>query len=95
MKVMPRNGTFLASLKVNKRWADAASLVSIVLVVGLLSIAAFLADSMKADVTTRIGMLIVMATVIIVVCIWQAAAFIAASIDAALEDRRKGGRPLD
>ncbi len=89
---MPRNGAFSAALKANKRWADAASLVSIVLVVGLMSLTAYLVDMSNADVSARVGAFIVMASVVIVVCIWQAAAFVAASIEAGLKDRRDGGQ---
>lgn len=88
-----RNG-FLAALKEHKRWANGGSIVSVVLVIGLLSVAAYLADSANADEPTRIGMYIAMAAVIIVVCIWQAAAFVAASIESALR-RRDNRRPWD
>jgi hypothetical protein len=42
-------------------------------------------------VTTRIGMYITMVGVVIVVCIWQAAAFVAASVELTLLRRFDGG----
>jgi hypothetical protein len=75
-----RNGVFTAALKENKRWADVCSVISIVLVVCLESGTGYLGDYANADVSTRIGMNIVLVAVIIVVCIWQAAAFLGASI---------------
>jgi hypothetical protein len=84
-----------AALKAHKRWADVFSLMSIVLVVGLLSVTAVLANYSSADLATRIGMYIVMASVIVVVCIWQAAAVMAAVIQniitEQLDSRRGNG----
>lgn len=74
------NNAFIAALKLNKRWADALSILSIALVVGLMSVTSFLADSAGVTADTRVGIYITMATVIIVVCVWQAAAFAAAAI---------------
>lgn len=88
---MARPATFIAVLKEHKRWADAASVVSIVLVIGLLSVAAYLADAAKAGEPTRIGMYIAIVGVVIVVCIWQAAAFVAASIELILRRRDERG----
>ncbi|GLK73764.1 hypothetical protein KHC23_22780 [Ancylobacter dichloromethanicus] len=84
---MPGESAFITALREHKRWANAASIVSIVLVIGLLCLTAYLADSAKADEASRIGMYIAMVSVVIVVCIWQAAAFIAASIEVALRRR--------
>jgi len=86
---MEKPDGFLAALREHKRWADAGSIISIMLVVGLLSVATYLADSAKVDEGTRIGMYIAMVAVIIVVCIWQAAACVAASIDSSLHRRGK------
>lgn len=91
---MNRPSAFISLLKEHKRWADALSIVSIVLVVGLLCVTAYLADSAKADESNRVGMYIAMVGVVIVVCIWQAAAFVAASIELALR-RRLGDRDID
>lgn len=81
---MAKQSDFMAALKRHKRWADAASVVSIVLMVGLLSLTAYLADIAETSETSRIGMYIAMVGVVIVACIWQAAGFIAASIESAL-----------
>jgi len=86
-EIVNRNA-FITALKSNKRWANSASIVSIILVIGLMITTGFLADAAKAEVAERIGMYIVMLGVIIVVCIWQAAAFVAASIEAAIEGKR-------
>lgn len=91
---MDKRDGFMDALKEHKRWANGASIISIVLVIGLLAVAAYLADSAKADEPTRIGMYIAMVAVIIVVCIWQAAACVAASIETALR-RRDNRRPWD
>jgi hypothetical protein len=89
---MAKNDAFMAALKDNKRWADGGSVISIVLVVCLLSGTALLGDYANADIATRIGMYVVMAAVIIVVCIWQAAAFLAASIQMRIAERREDWR---
>jgi hypothetical protein len=91
---MVRQGGFIEILKQHKRWANLASVVAIVLIIGLLSVTAYLADAAKADDATRIGMYIAMVGVVIVVCIWQAAAFVAASIENALR-RRDAGKPRE
>ncbi len=49
------------------------SLISIVLVVGLVSVTALLADAANADMATRVGMFVTIVAVVIVVSIWQAA----------------------
>lgn len=77
---MAAEDSFIAALKIHKRWADFYSIVSVILVVLFLSGASLLADMTAADAATRMGMMIVMASVIIVVCIWQAAGMIAARI---------------
>ena len=89
---MARNQPFTAALRIHKRWADPFSLVSIVLVVGLLGVTATLADYANADLATRIGMLMIMAAVIIVVCVWQAAAFVAAAIQNLITEQGGGTR---
>ncbi len=54
-------------LKTHKRWADVYSLISIVLVVGLVSVTALLADAANADMATRVGMFVTIVAVVIVV----------------------------
>ena len=92
---MPGESAFITALKQHKRWANAASIVSIVLVIGLLCLTLYLADSAKADEATRIGMYIAMVGVVVVVCIWQAAAFVAASIEVALRRGRQERGPWE
>jgi predicted Na+-dependent transporter len=67
-------------LNTHKRWADAYSLISIVLVVGLVSATALHADAANTDMATRVGMFVVIAAVVIVVCIWQAAGLAVARV---------------
>lgn len=85
---MAKNDAFMAALKENKRWADGGSMISIVLVICLLSGTALLGDYANADIATRIGMYVLMAAIIIVVCIWQVAAFLAASMQTRMVERR-------
>ena len=92
---MESQSQFIAALKKHKRWADIASIASVVLVIGLLYVTAYLADSVKADDTSRIGMYITMVAVITVVCIWQAAAYVVASIEISLRDRQGERGPWD
>ena len=92
---MAREIAFITTLKNHKRWANRFSIASIVLVIGLSYLAAYLADLTKADEADRIGMYITMTSVVIVVCIWQAAAFIVASIEFALKQRRDDKRPWE
>ena len=84
---MASQSAFKAMLKEHKRWADAAAAASIVLLIGLMCVTAYLADSAKTDESTRIGMYILAAGIVVVVCIWQAAAFIAASVEFAVRRR--------
>jgi hypothetical protein len=70
---MAANTRSIEVLKTHKRWADVYSLISIVLVVGLMSITALLADAANADTATRVGMFITIVAVVIVGSIWQAA----------------------
>ena len=70
---MAANTRSIEVLKTHKRWADVYSLISIVLVVGLMSITALLADAANTDTATRVGMFITIVAVVIVVSIWQAA----------------------
>lgn len=86
----PARSTFVAALEREKRWADLASLVSIILVVGLLAITDMLANAAEVDAPMRTGMYVAMVGVVLVVCIWQAAAFAAASIVNALSETRAG-----
>jgi hypothetical protein len=84
---MTIQSTFISAIAERKRWADALSLVSVVLVVGLLYLASYLADLVEADEMARIGMYIAMVAIVIVVCIWQAAAFVIASLELTLRRR--------
>lgn len=72
--------SFHDALKETKRWGDFYSIVSIILVVGLMSLTAYLGETQSVDTKTLIGMYLTMIGVIVVVCIWQAAAFAAAAI---------------
>jgi hypothetical protein len=74
-----------------KRWADFASLVSIFLIIGLLCVADYLAESAAVDQSTRTGMFIAVVGIVIVVSIWQAAAFVAASVERVLRRRDSQG----
>jgi hypothetical protein len=85
---MPGSERFITALKIHKRWADRYSIISIVLAISLMVAAAALAEMAEADAATRTGMMIVMATVVIVVCIWQAAGVVAAHIHELILDRR-------
>jgi hypothetical protein len=77
---MPANDRFITILKIHKAWADRFSIFSIILVIGLMVMAAALGEMAQADAATRTDMMIVMGTVVIVVCIWQAAGMAAAHI---------------
>jgi hypothetical protein len=85
---MPANERFLTVLKIHKAWADRFSIFSIVLVVGLMVTAAALAEMAKADAATQTGMMIIMGTIVIVVCIWQAAGMVAARIHELILEQR-------
>lgn len=77
---MPANDRFVTILKVHKAWADRFSIFSIILVIGLMVTTAVLSEMTQADAATRTDMMIIMGTVVIVVCIWQAAGMAAAHI---------------
>lgn len=74
--------------KTHKRRADAYSLISIALVVGLVAITAMLADAANSDMATRIGMFVTMTAIVIVVSIWQAAGLAMARIHKIIVDQR-------
>jgi Kef-type K+ transport system membrane component KefB len=84
---MAANERFIEILKTHKRWADVHSLISIVLVVGLVAITAMLADAANTDAATRIGMFVTMTAVVIVVSIWQAAGLAVARIHKIILDQ--------
>ena len=77
---MAANACSIEVLETHKRWADVYSLISIVLVVGLMSITALLADAANTDTATRVGMFITIVAVVIVVSIWQAAGLAVARV---------------
>jgi Kef-type K+ transport system membrane component KefB len=77
---MAVNARSIEVLKTHKRWADVYSLISIVLVVGLVSVTALLADAANTDMATRVGMFVAMTAVVIVVSIWQAAGLVVTRI---------------
>jgi hypothetical protein len=51
-----------------------------VLVIGLVSVTALLADAANTDIATRVGMFVTMVAIIIVVNIWQAAGLAVARV---------------
>ncbi len=67
-----RTRVSIEGLKTHKRWADVYSLISIVLVVGLVSVTALLADAANTDMATRVGMFVTIVAVVIVGSIRQA-----------------------
>jgi Kef-type K+ transport system membrane component KefB len=77
---MAVNERSIEILKTHKRWADVYSLISIVLVVGLVAITAVLADAANTDMATRVGMFVTMTAVVIIVSVWQAAGLAVARI---------------
>src|ERR1700688_345985 len=77
---MAVNARSIEVLKTHKRWADVYSLISVVLVVGLVSVTALLADAANTDMATRVGMFVTMTAVVIVVSIWQAAGLAVARV---------------
>ena len=85
---MAVNARSIEVLKTHKRWADAYSLISIVLVVGLVSVTALLADAANADMATRIGMFVTVVAVVIVVSIWQAAGLAVIRVHRIILERR-------
>src|SRR5258708_23160443 len=64
---MAVNARSIEVLKTHKRWADVYSLISIVLVVGLMSITALLAHAANTDTATRVRMFITSVPSLIVV----------------------------
>jgi hypothetical protein len=78
MAVNPRS---IEVLNTHKRWADVYAPISIVLVVGLVSVTAWLAEAANTDMATRVGMFVAIAAVVIVMCIWQAAGLAVARVD--------------
>jgi hypothetical protein len=70
-----------------KRWADAWSSVSIVLSIGLFIAAGYVMDETGSNVPDRLGAYILLATIIIVVVVWQALAFGLARLQIALTER--------
>lgn len=71
-----------------KRWADFWSSVSIVLSIALFLVIGYLMDSTGAPATDRIGALILLATIIITVCLWQGLAFGLARLETAIRTSR-------
>ena len=85
---MAANPRSIEVLKTHKRWADAYSLVSTVLIVGLVSVTALLADTANTDMAKRVGMFVAIAAVVIVMCIWQATGLAVARVDRIILERQ-------
>lgn len=71
-----------------KRWADFWSSVSIVLSIALFLVIGYLMDITGASAADRIGALILLATIIITVCLWQGLAFGLARLETAIRSSR-------
>ncbi|AWC25221.1 hypothetical protein CO731_04715 [Aminobacter sp. MSH1] len=72
--------SFKEHLKESKKWGDFCSIVSTFLVIGLMTMTAYLGQSEHVELATQVGMYLTMVGVIIVICIWQAAAVVAAAV---------------
>lgn len=85
--------SFRTALKEAKRWADFYSIVSIFLIVVLGMGAWYLGSTSDVDLATKIEMQIMMAGIVIVVSIWQAAACAVASLRSSQQDDRRSPDP--
>lgn len=71
-----------------KRWADFWSSVSILLSIALFLVVGYLMDVTGADAADRIGALILLATIIVTVCLWQGLGFGLARLESSLKSGR-------
>lgn len=68
----------------HKRWADLWNSVAIVLTIGLFIAISFVMDEAGAAAVDRIGAAVLLGTIIIVTCVWQAAGLGIARLEIAL-----------
>lgn len=83
-----------SALRASKRWADFYAIVSVGLVIALMGCASYLISLENVDASTQIATYLTMLGVIIVVCIWQAAAFAAATVVAAMSEPANSRPPV-
>lgn len=81
MEVQERERSIIVK---HKRWADVWSIVSIILSIGLFMVASYAMDIANADIRERVAAYILLATIIVVVVVWQALAFALARLEIAL-----------
>lgn len=72
----------------HKRWADFWSSVSIVLCIGPFIAVGYVMDMTQAGQTDRLAAYVLLATIIIVVIVWQALAFGLARLEISLRRTR-------
>lgn len=75
---------FVTALVAHRQWADLGALVSVIAIIGGLSIATFLTEATDASEASRLHLYLVVVGSIIAVCVWQAAAFVAAALEQAI-----------
>jgi hypothetical protein len=68
----------------HKRWADVWNSIAIVLTIGLFIVVGYVMDEAGAAVADRIGSAVLLGTIIIVTCVWQAAGLAVARLEIAL-----------
>lgn len=78
---------FAEALVVHRQWADLGAMVSVIAIIGGLSIASFVADAADASDATRLHIYLVVIGGVIAICIWMAAAFAAAAIEEGVANR--------
>ena len=76
-----------AVLAAHKKWADAWSLVSFALVMAVFGMVYFLFERTNEPAANRIQAFILLATVVIVIVLWQAAGAVVARLELLLEGR--------
>ena len=76
-----------AVLAAHKKWADAWSLVSFIVVMGVFAMVYFLFEQTNEPAANRIQAFILLATIVIVIVLWQAAGAVVARLELLLSAR--------
>ncbi len=69
---MDENDRIRDSLRVHKRWADGLGLIWVIITIGVFTGAHILLEQTAAEPLDRMSVYILLSTVVIVICVWQA-----------------------
>jgi len=84
---MPQPQTDLEAIRRHAQWARRHATIWVMIALGLFVAAFFLLDDAGVTETSRTSFLVILATLLIINTIWQAAGALAARVEAIVRDR--------